>query len=121
MRVSADVRPLVCAVCLVATAGVSADPTFGVDSSFVAAHIYDSNILAQPTQQESDLSWRISPAIGAKFNSENFDWTGNYSFDAEKYGMHPELDSWQARRRADMGGHYRPVQRLDLSLQGTYL
>jgi len=93
---------------------------FYVTPSFSLEQVYDDNLNSTASNHESDFISRFTPAIQAGYQSEPLTILGRYSFDAEVYADHPELNSPQVRQRASIDLNYLPTRLLTLSVNGTY-
>src|SRR6056297_909557 len=54
--------------------------------------LYDSNLFATSSQRESDTILRLSPGIGVGYSSSRGSFNLLYTFDAERYSRHPDLN-----------------------------
>jgi len=88
--------------------------------SFSFAEVYDDNLFFTASNPESDFISRFTPAIQAGYQSDPLTILGRYSFDAEVYADHPELNSPQVRQRASIDLNYLPTRLLTLSFNGGY-
>src|SRR6266481_1499635 len=89
--------------------------------SLLAAEVYDDNLFFSPSQREQDRILRLSPAIEAGYRSDPLSVRGRYTFDAERYAQHPQLDSNQAREQAGMDFRYRPTHRLTVATEASVI
>jgi predicted porin len=97
-----------------------ADSSLYLIPSIAVGRAHDDNLFSTPTDTESDSLWRVSPALEAGYESESLTFAGYYTFDAERYASHPELDSNAARRNAAINLRYQATPRLSLAMQDDY-
>lgn len=83
--------------------------------------VYDSNIFATAGQRESDTILRLSPGIGLGYRSERSTFNLLYNFDAERFSRHSDLNSWDARQSAYIGGTYAFTRKFTGGLSADYL
>lgn len=83
--------------------------------------LYDSNIFATSGQRESDTILRLSPGIGVGYSSSRSSFNLLYTFDAERYSRHSDLNTWQARQAGLVGGTYRFTNRFTGGISTNYL
>lgn len=83
--------------------------------------LYDSNIFASSGPGESDTILRLSPGIGIGYRAPRTTFELSYTFDADRYSRHSELNSWQTRQAARMGATYAFTPRLTGGLSADYL
>lgn len=88
--------------------------------SFAIGRVHDDNVLESATQPQGDYLWRFSPALQAGYHSGTLSLDGFYTFDVERYSVHRQLDSNQARKNAAVNLKYLASPRLDLSMDGIY-
>lgn len=88
--------------------------------SFAIGRVYDDNVFASAIQPQADYLWRFSPALQAGYRSDTLSLDGFYTFDVERYSVHRQLDSNQARKNAAVNLKYLASPRLDLSMDGVY-
>lgn len=93
---------------------------FYVTPSFSFGEVYDDNIFSTASQPESDFISRFTPAIQAGYQSAPLTLLGRYSFDAEIYAKHPDLNAAQVRQQASIELKYLPTRPLTLSVNGRY-
>lgn len=98
-----------------------AQPGVFVTPSFSIAEVYDDNLFFTPSRREKDLISRFSPGIQAGYQSVPLTLLGRYTFDAEIYPDHPELDDAQVRQEAGIEFRSRPNRTLTLSFDGAFL
>ena len=110
------------AACAAATipAAVTADSSLYVTPSFSVGRAHDDNLFSTPTNTQADSLWRFSPALEAGYESESLTVAGYYTFDAERYSHHNELDSNEARRSSAVNLRYQAMPRLTLAFEGDY-
>lgn len=85
------------------------------------ATVYDSNIFASTGTGESDTILRLSPGIGIGYRSPRTTFQLSYTFDADRFSRHSDLNSWQTRQSAQIGGTYAFTPRLTGGLSAHYL
>lgn len=93
---------------------------FFLEPSVSLFGVYDDNLLFDTEDEQSDFFGRLTPAVEAGFESERFTIIGNYTFDAENYADHSDLNSSLARRLANVNMTYLPNRRLTLNLDADY-
>ena len=110
------------AACTVAVFPVAADAdsSFYVTPSFSIGRAHDDNLFSTPTGTQADSLWRFSPALEAGYESESLTAAGYYTFDAERYSHHTELDSNEARRSSAVNLRYQATPRFGLAFEGDY-
>ena len=110
------------AACAAATmpAAASADSSLYVTPSFSIGRVHDDNLFSTPTDTQADSIWRFSPALEAGYESESLTTAGYYTFDAERYAHHTELDSNEARRSSAVNLRYQATPRFSLAFEGDY-
>ena len=101
-------------------ASASADSSLYITPSFSIGRAHDDNLFSTPTDTQGDSLWRFSPAIEAGYESESLTVAGYYTFDAERYAHHTELDSNEARRSAALNLRYLATPRFNLTLESDY-
>ena len=89
--------------------------------SFAVGRAYDDNEFESAIQPQADYLWRFSPALQAGYRSGTLSLDGFYTFDVERYSVHRQLDSNQARKNAAVDLKYSASPRLDLSMDGVYV
>jgi len=99
----------------------AADGGIYITPSVSFGRVYDDNIFASPLQKEAVSILRLSPALETDYESELLTLDAYYTFDAERYVGHPELNGNDVRRHAILISHYRPTSLLTLSLTGDYI
>lgn len=109
----------VCAAVLL-PAAAAADSSLYVTPSFSIGRVHDDNLFSTPTGTQADSLWRFSPALEAGYESESLTAAGYYTFDAERYAHHSELDSNEARRSSAVNLHYQATPRFSLAFEGDY-
>lgn len=81
---------------------------FNLSPSFSAQAVYDDNLFFSGENPTAELYSRFTPAVGVSLRaSRTVTLTGSYSFDAEYFPDHPELDNAFARQRASAGFAHR--------------
>ena len=101
-------------------AAADADSSFYLTPAFSIGRAHDDNLFSTPTDAQGDSLWRFSPAVEAGYESESLTAAGYYTFDAERYAHHTELDSNEARRSAAVNLHYLATPRFSLALESDY-
>lgn len=107
---------LVCEGMLPNTAG--AQEGFQLRPSFTAAQVHDSNLFSTSSDRVADFVTRVTPVIESEYRWTRWTLQGRYTFDAERFAEHPELNSVAARRHTLVGVQYRPTRRLTLAADG---
>jgi hypothetical protein len=97
-----------------------ADTATYLSPSIAIGGVYDDNLFLSSTDRQSDEILRISPAIEAGYGSEALSIAGYYTFDAERYRDHPELNGNTVRRNAALDLDYLFTPRLTFSLDSNY-
>ena len=93
---------------------VHAQQLFHVTPSIAVTQVYDSNLFFTTSDRQADAIWRVTPAIDAEYRSMPWTLIGRFTFDAERFNTHPELDTVQARQQATLDLRYRATPRLTL-------
>ncbi len=80
----------------------SAQATFTVKPSVTLAVVSDSNLFARPTDPQSDVVSRVSPAIDAEYRSPRLTVLGRSTVDAERFAGTPASRPFRraSRRRS---------------------
>jgi hypothetical protein len=89
--------------------------------SLAVAEIYDDNLFFSSSAPQEDRILRLSPAIDAGYRSAPMTVHGRYTFDAERYARHPELDDNQVREHTALDFRYEATRLLTLSADASYL
>lgn|GEM_PF-3943522 len=97
-----------------------ADTATYLSPSIAVGGIYDDNVFLSSADRQSDDILRISPAVEAGYGSDTLSIAGYYTFDAERYRHHPELDGNTVRRNAALNLDYLFTPRLTFSLDSDY-
>jgi hypothetical protein len=97
-----------------------AQPAFEIEPSLGFMQLYDDNLFARPRAAENDLVTRLSPRLDARYRSRSLSAAARYTFDAELYRKHPELNTPAARQEAAFEVRHRTTRRLSLALAGSY-
>jgi hypothetical protein len=84
---------------------------------------YDANLLSSSatTGLESDEFARTGPTVEAGYASDLVRIGARYSFDADRYRRHGELNRMFAREEAGLRMRFVPSQRVRLSVDASYL
>ncbi|MBI2827637.1 MAG: hypothetical protein HYX77_00005 [Acidobacteria bacterium] len=99
---------------------VLAQTGFYLIPAFSAAEVYDDNLFAAPSHREADFISRLSPGIQAGYRTAPLTLEGRYSFDAEIYARHPELNDAQVRQATSIDFRYLPTRAVTLSAGVAY-
>ena len=93
-----------------------------VTPSFALSEVFDDNIFSRNSDstRQSDLITRLTPGLQAGYYSIPLTLVGRYTFDAEVYARHPELNKAQIRQQASAEVRYLPIRPLTLSMNGSY-
>lgn len=91
-----------------------------VTPSFTFAEVYDDNIFRTSSGEKEDFISRFSPAVETGYRTPRLTLLGRYTFDAEVFNEHPELNDAQARQRGEVDLEYRATRSLTLAANGTY-
>lgn len=94
---------------------------FYVTPSASVTEVYDDNLFSTSSQREKDFISRFSPGILAGYQSTPLTLLGRYTFDAEVYADHPELNDAQVRQEASLDFRYLPIPVLTLGVKAAYL
>lgn len=94
---------------------------FYVTPSLGVGQVYDDNLFSTSSDRKRDFISRFSPGMEAGYRSAPLTLLGRYSFDAEVYAEHPELNDPQVRQEAGLEFRYLPTRVLTLGLNGSYL
>jgi hypothetical protein len=78
-------------------------------------------VFSAPSAPESDVVLRTSPAIRGGYRSPQLLFTGAYTFDAEQYRDHPELNDRLARQQADLNLRYDAGRTATFTTIASYL
>jgi hypothetical protein len=97
-----------------------ADTSTYLSPSIAVGGVYNDNIFLSSSDRQSDDILRISPALEAGYGSETLSIAGYYTFDAERYRHHPELNGNTVRRNAALNLDYLFTPRLTFSLDTNY-
>src|SRR6185312_10983521 len=87
-----------------------ADTATYLSPSIAVGGIYDDNVFLSSADRQSDDILRISPAVEAGYGSDTLSIAGYYTFDAERYRHHPELDGNTVRRNAALDLDYTSTE-----------
>ena len=82
---------------------------------------YNDNIFLNNDRKESDFVVGISPGVRLVLESPTYRWAVGYSFTAEKYLDHSELDSAVQRQDFFINGLHRIDPRLTLTLTDVFV
>lgn len=82
---------------------------------------YNDNIFLNNNRKQSDFVLGISPGVRLVLESPTYRWAAGYSFTAEKYADHSELDSAFQRQHFFLTGLYRVDPRVTLTLSEVFL
>ena len=91
-----------------------------VTPSFSLGAVYDDNVFSTSSHPKADFISRFTPGIQAGYQSAPLTLLGRYTFDAEIYADHPELDNAQVRQQPSIEFRYLPTRPLTLSVNGSY-
>lgn len=105
---------------VLAPAVVQAQAGFYLTPVLSVAEIYDDNIFATASHRQADFISRFSPEIQAGYRSPRLMVSGRYTFDAETYARHPELNDAQVRQTASLDLRYAPTPALTVSTEVAY-
>lgn len=103
--------------CVLVSTEASGAMQFSLVPSVALSTIHDDNVLLQQDAQ-SDIVTRASPSILVAGKSRRTSLVGSYSFDAEHYRRHTELDSGQSQYTGDFKLTFDATRRLQL---GTHV
>lgn len=113
---------VVLATAVLAPGAVMAQGDTYVKLLFSTAQVYDGNLFGDPAgNRESDVIFRVSPAVETGYLSVPFTLSARYTFDADRYVKHPALSKTIARQAASMELRYLPKPRLVLSFNPSYV
>lgn len=118
-----NIRTLFLVMALAAPAAASAQEETYTRMSVSASQIYDGNLFATPASRgpQSDLISRFGPALEAGYVSLPLELVARYEVRAERYLDHPDLNANVAHQDAAIALRYLPVQRLELSVDASYV
>ena len=97
-----------------------ADTADYISPSVAIGGVYDDNLFLSADDRQSDEILRISPALEFGYGTESFTLAGFYTFDAERYRKHPELNGNTVRRNGALDLGYQATPRLNLALDANY-
>jgi len=97
-----------------------ADTADYISPSIAIGGVYDDNLFLSPNDRQSDEILRISPALEFGYGTDALTLAGFYTFDAERYRHHPELNGNTVRRNGALDLGYQATQRLNLALDANY-
>jgi hypothetical protein len=97
-----------------------ADTATYLSPSIAVGSVYNDNVFLSPSDRQSDEILRVSPALEAGYGSEALNVAAYYTFDAERYNHHSELDGNMVRRNAALNLDYSITSRATFSLDGNY-
>ena len=98
-----------------ADSGLFAAPSIALEA------VHDDNLFASPSQPQADRFLRVSPAIEAGYRSVPMSLRGLYTFDAERYTRHPDLDTNRAREHSALDFRYEPTSLVTLLADASYI
>ena len=98
----------------------SAQATFTVKPSVTLAVVSDSNLFARPTDPQSDVISRVSPAIDADYFSPRLTVLGRATVDAERFDRNTSLTTLQARQQAAVDVRYQAARRLTVDAAALF-
>jgi hypothetical protein len=98
----------------------SAQSTFTVKPTVTFAVVSDSNLFARPTDPQSDVVSRVSPAIDVEFRGPRLTMAGRTTVDAERFDRNSSLTSVQARQQAAIDVRYRAARRVTVDADAMY-
>lgn len=119
-------RALLISLLMVATLAPAAwgqqEAGWTVTPSLALAEVFDDNIFSRGkgSGRSSDFITRFTPGLEAGYYSIPFTLLARYTFDAEVYARHQELNKAQLRQTASGEFRYLPIRPLVLSLTGSY-
>lgn len=82
---------------------------------------YNDNVFLTNERKQSDFIMSVTPAVRLVLESSIYRWSAGYSFTAEKYLDHSELDSAVQRQNFFVTGFYRVDPRLSLTLSEVFI
>jgi hypothetical protein len=89
-------------------------------ASIAAGGVEDDNIFSTATGKEKDVISRLTPELEIGAQSEPLTLIGRYTFDAERFADHPELDNSRMRERASLDLQTATVRPWSLTLAGAF-
>lgn len=92
-----------------------------IEPSLSVIHMHDDNIFYDDIEPEDDRITRASPAIYTGYHSSRTNLSARYSVDAERYRVHSELDSDNAREYGELDYSQEAGSLLTLSANSTYI
>lgn len=97
-----------------------ADTADYISPSIAVGGVYDDNLFLNSANRQSDEILRVSPALEFGYGTESLTLAGFYTFDAERYRKHPELNGNTVRRNGALDLGYQATPRLNLALDADY-
>jgi hypothetical protein len=82
---------------------------------------YDDNIFLDNSRRESDFILGVTPGVRLILERATYRWAAGYSFTAEKYADHPELDDAFQEQHFFLDGLHRVNPRLTLTLTDVFI
>ena len=91
-----------------------------IKGSLSTGGVEDDNLFSTAQGKESDFIYRLTPEMEAGIRSEPLTLLGRYSFDAERFTDHPELDNVRMRARALFDLKTSPERAWSLAFDGAF-
>lgn len=82
---------------------------------------YDDNIFSTPGTGVPDVVSRLSPRLGAAYQSGRFSALARYAFDADAFSRHPDLSTPWARQEAGLDLRWALAGGLALASTSSYM
>ncbi|MGH9435565.1 MAG: hypothetical protein ACRD06_06165 [Terriglobia bacterium] len=81
---------------------------------------YDDNLFLSTTNRQSDTILSVAPGALLDYHSRRTDFNLLYSFSADKFFHHSDLDSLVDEQQGTIGLHHQFTRRLELGFTGGY-
>ena len=105
---------------LLAASPAVAQPHLRLHGELGVAELYDDNLFGASHGMEPDFITRLSPRLGAAFNTHPFSLSASYMVDAEAFRKHPALDTWRAREEAGVEARWSPTHSVTAAASASY-
>jgi hypothetical protein len=92
-----------------------------VKGSLAVAGAEDDNIYSTPANAERDRISRLTPEMEAGYRSARLSLSGRYTFDAERFEEHPELNTMRARQNASFDLRANASSLVTIGARGDYV
>jgi len=105
---------------MIASSSASAEDRLSVKPSLTVEEVRDDNLFLTTSTRVTDSIFRVSPSLEATFRSPRVEAGWRYSFDAERYMNHPELNANAARQTAGTTWRFVASERLTIGTDASY-